>query len=97
MIKYAHIRPNMDPRSGGYTIAFERINDRVVNAAIARCNPKDNFNKKLGRQIAKGRLEKGQSEVLPTRATRFRNIVKAIVTHADKAIATEKLLYQHQK
>jgi hypothetical protein len=55
--KFAHIRPNgLNARDGGYTIAF--VHDEInggVGYAIARCNPKDNFNKKQGRRIAEHR------------------------------------------
>jgi hypothetical protein len=35
-------------------------NDGVLNIAVARCSKKDNFNKKIGRNIAEGRLAKKQ-------------------------------------
>lgn len=56
---FLHYRnmPNgvIDPR-GGVTVAIRRMNDRVLAVAKSRCGKKDVFNRKLGRQIAEGRL-----------------------------------------
>lgn len=101
VIKYAHIRPNLSPNSGGYTIAYLQPNDneRGVLYSIARCNPKDNFNKALGRKIAAGRLNSGIAniEYVPTRAKKYRNIVKVVVKAADASIFAEKILNKVSK
>lgn len=68
MLKYAHIR-NKDDRGnflngGSFTIAFEEIEEQhggfTVTYAISHCNPKDNFCKKIGRDIANGRYLRDQ-------------------------------------
>ena len=91
MIKFAHVRPNLNPRSGGYTIAFVQTGPRKVEVALARCNPKDNFNKALGRKIAVGRLSAGESFTINTRAQKYGNIVKAAIDAADEYIAWERV------
>ena len=40
-----------------FTVAFRR-NGNHVDFAFAYCSPRDNFNRKLGRMIAEGRLNK---------------------------------------
>ena len=42
--------------TGGATIAYREI-DGGVEYAVALCSEKDHYNKKIGRQIARGRLE----------------------------------------
>ena len=43
---------------GGATLAFE-VTEAGVFVAVARCNDKDNFNKRLGRLISSNRFNKG--------------------------------------
>ena len=33
--------------------------DGMLNIAVSRCSKKDNFNRKIGRSIAEGRLKRG--------------------------------------
>lgn len=62
MIKIAHIRlkkPDETINSnGGVTVAFEKIHESgIYKYAMAFCHPHDNFNKKLGRAKAIGRMK----------------------------------------
>jgi hypothetical protein len=68
-LRFIHFRvgagaPNFEPETrGGASIAYE-INrpgngqPLEVNYRVARCCPSDNFCRKIGRDIAKGRFEK---------------------------------------
>ena len=93
-IKFAHIRPEgADNRQGGYTVAF-RKNDTTgeVEYAVARCNAKDNFNKATGREIAKGRLENGNSDyfgTISTRAVKYASILEKLIPKINGWIALE--------
>ena len=46
----------MDSR-GGATIAILPAENNTVLVSIARCNPADVFNKKVGRAISEGRIQ----------------------------------------
>lgn len=81
-INYAHIRPSSDSRSGGLTIAYtnlEKGSTGEVTYAIARCSPKDNFSRRLGRRIAEGRLDKGMSDKVYSNSSKYADIVQAIL------------------
>ena len=64
-LKYIHIRPPVDQdewgnplhclNHGGFTVAYY-IHENNIEWNYAICNDKENFNKKLGREIAKGRF-----------------------------------------
>ena len=53
-IQYMHYR-GQDVR-GGATVAIMPIANNRVYLSVARCGPQDVFNKKVGRDIATGRL-----------------------------------------
>lgn len=57
MIKFFHVRNKEQIGKGGITYALE-LDDKytVLRMAKAVCNPKDNFNKRVGRVMAQGRL-----------------------------------------
>ena len=69
-LRYIHIRPPVDQdewgnplhcmNHGGFTIAYfatENDNNTItIEWNYAICHDKENFNKKLGREIAKGRF-----------------------------------------
>ena len=62
MIRYKHVR-NKDKdgvieAKGGYTEAFIKEGDTVLETARAECSKKDVFRKELGRMISSGRLIK---------------------------------------
>lgn len=42
---------------GGVTVAYETLGDTVLYAE-SRCNPHETFNRKLGRKVATGKLNK---------------------------------------
>lgn len=54
-MKYIHIRS--DEGRGSVTVAY-KIENNTVSYNIARCCPTDNFCRRIGRNIARGRLEK---------------------------------------
>lgn len=59
-MKFAHIRPpkvnGVTPSKGGITIAFNYEGNSCYSYACAYCHPNDNYNKRLGRAKAGGRL-----------------------------------------
>jgi len=46
---------------GGLTLAIQQENDKLV-VALAQCGKKDHFNRKIGRNIASGRLTAGSEK-----------------------------------
>ena len=72
---YGHLRVVEDTPEGerlygkgGLTVAF-KLTPGGVAYATARCNLMDNFDKKRGRTIASGRLEKGKFTLCPVDTT----------------------------
>lgn len=73
-MKYAHVRFLKEDKSGlfkdqyetkgGITFAYEFLPDGKVKAAMARCSTKDNYCKRVGRAISRGRMETGHFVVL---------------------------------
>ena len=65
-IKFIHRRPMVSMSGwapsiasrGGFTVAYRELEDGV-EYSVATCSTRDNYNKKLGRTIAQGRLECG--------------------------------------
>ena len=56
-IEYMHFRPIFGRGIGGATVAIMPQEDRkTALISVSRCGPMDNFNKKIGRDIAAGRL-----------------------------------------
>lgn len=49
---------------GGHTVAFRTIGGNIVEYAVARCHENENFNKRLGRTIASGRLGRGRGTTI---------------------------------
>lgn len=88
--KYIHLRGHYlsegevpDP-CGGATIAFRQIEEiedvKQIEYYIAKCYYKDHFNKKLGRLISGGRLNKGQGKILNNKDVKDnKSIVKALI------------------
>ena len=77
-VRYHHTRfLNKDGKipmtNGGITFAYIEINEELSIAAKAVCSLQDNFNKKIGRMMAMGRLKnkieygKGQIMEKPTK------------------------------
>ena len=64
-MRYIHWRFGQPPKPrGGLTVAYSvdkvayNLNGHVAVYAVARCSPKDNYNKRVGRAIATGRYDK---------------------------------------
>ena len=60
-VNFIHRRPVVDGKiqnSGGYTIAYREV-ENGVEYAIARCSPRDNFSREVGRVKSSGRLNSG--------------------------------------
>lgn len=49
---------------GGATVAYQEVKPGLIEYSVARCSTRDNFNKKLGRDIATGRLAVGKVETV---------------------------------
>jgi hypothetical protein len=65
-IQFIHRRKfnlfDLQPSSrGGLTVAYQEVKPGLIEYSIARCSTRDNFNKKMGRDIATGRLAVGKS------------------------------------
>jgi len=61
-MKFIHFRLGSPPKErGGVTIAYN-VDGHVAIYAVARCSPKDNYNKRVGRAIATGRYDKAISK-----------------------------------
>lgn len=52
---------NGDKLRKDYTICYEFIDADTVKLAIAVCNPKEHFNKKIGRNVSAEKLDTGQN------------------------------------
>lgn len=91
--KFAHVRPLVEngkhypggekvkvkPTKGGLTIAFQRNGDLEVTYNIAKCNDKDNFCRRIGRQVAAGRL-KNKGYIVDVQSTdKYAEIIKLIL------------------
>lgn len=83
-IQYIHRRPftatgPYAPASrGGFTVAYQEIKPGLIEYSIATCSTCDNFNKKLGRAIATGRLANNKtSEITGVTMKEFRDIMYA--------------------
>ena len=77
-IQFIHRRPICTTQGdfasrGGMTVAY-RPGDGFVEYSIAHCSSKDNFNKKLGRGIATGRLLVGSGrQIIEMNEEQFRD------------------------
>jgi hypothetical protein len=69
-VKYAHVRYiktgasgifNSDYETkGGITFCYEFLPDGKVRASRAQCSTKENYCRRIGRDIARGRMETGK-------------------------------------
>ena len=72
-VKFIHLRySNTDGEyasHGGATVAFRTsvVDNSKLEVALARCNPKDHFCKKIGRAIAVGALNYNDLWLLDTK------------------------------
>jgi len=58
-IRERSLRGDLAPR-GGCTIAFAQIDPSTLALAAAFCSDRDQFSKRIGREIARGRLSAGR-------------------------------------
>lgn len=68
-VSYVHIQNGLMGYS--YTFAYRKIlegNGKFVDVAVAVCSPKDQFSRKVGRDIARARLHRGVFMSLPLAA-----------------------------
>lgn len=80
--KFVHIRP-VDPRArGACSVGYVRTSDTTVTAAVARCNPKDNFSKKIAHSIIAGRFN--NEEYYHIEITPNNPVVPQLIFWADK-------------
>lgn len=68
------------------TVAVGIDESNQTRIAVAVCSHKDNFSRRTGAAIARGRLEKGQSDVL----TDDYNSVTAVVDALTKSVKSNK-------
>lgn len=52
-VRFLHLRSELG--RGAVTIAY-RVQDKEVHYVIAKCNPQDNFCRRIGREICLGRM-----------------------------------------
>ena len=80
-IQFIHRRPSTSPTGftgpasrGGFTVAYREVDGGTVEYCVAQCSTRDNFNKKLGREIAAGRLTNSNLQfVMQADLKEFRN------------------------
>lgn len=95
-IHYLHLRYQDKDGSvsnhGGITIAWrEHENGKALEVAMARCNLKDNFNKKIGRSIARGNLNWDRLWITPKPVATAPNSDRKLCHEAAIAIVQAKL------
>ena len=79
-IQYLHRRAYsaLGPASrGGYTVAYCESSGGMIEYSIANCSPRDNFNKKIGRDIATGRFQASKRSSVQATVTGFRDMIYA--------------------
>ncbi len=60
---------------GGMTVAYQEVKPGLIEYSIARCSTRDNFNKKLGRDIATGRMACKPSTAVNLSMKEFRDMM----------------------
>jgi hypothetical protein len=67
MCKFLHIRNTEAGQvtgKGGLTVAYSQAEGNLYYA-VARCSSRENFCRKIGRAVSRGRLAEGKGTVLP--------------------------------
>lgn len=82
-IRFIHLRQfNADrgeyQHNAGTTIAYE-VTDNEIRYSVARCNPREHFCKRVGRQVASGRLLANKCTVIPATAEQIAKPIDAIL------------------
>lgn len=95
LTSFAHVRKSANKSlSGGFTVAFRLGEDRdkavrAVTYAYARCNKKDQFVKKTGRELALQRLAETNGTVCTTTAKRYNGILRAVIRAVERDIEAD--------
>ena len=86
-IKYRYYGDRSKSRHNGIITAayiYDKKNNKI-RIGLAFCSPKDKFNKRIGREIAKGRLERNKHitvyNVKNKPSKEVDSVVKSIVTY----------------
>lgn len=89
MIKFIHLRyinpfnDNVETK-GGFTVAYvEHAND-TVTYAIAKCSKKDNYCKRIGRDVATGRMKAGQCMTTSLNKEKPYEVIKLILQNMER-------------
>jgi hypothetical protein len=56
-VGYVHMNRMPESKGGVVTVAYRRTSENIVRYALAFCSPLDQFCRKRGRDISRGRLE----------------------------------------
>lgn len=59
-VRFIHRRRVVDNQvknNGGFTVAYRELDNGWIEYAFAKCSPRDNFSRELGRVKAQGRLD----------------------------------------
>lgn len=62
--KFKHLFDFEPASRGGSTIAYQEVKPGLIKYSTARCSSLDNFSKKIGRDVATGRLTSGKVETI---------------------------------
>jgi hypothetical protein len=93
-VKYIHLREHSIKGEvlpfGGCTVAFVQSSkykaedpaSQVYLVARAQCSARDNFCKKIGRSIARGRLESGMFDTLISRHSKLKDVAEDVAEWA---------------
>ena len=70
MLKYHHVRSEcLDPffgkKSRQFCICYKQDQTRFIQFSVSVCSNKDQYNKKKAREIAKQRMDRFESWILP--------------------------------
>lgn len=99
-VKFIHYRSKKHPEKGGATVAYEDHldtsgDDGSVKHAMSTCSNSDNFNKRIGRSVAEGRLKKNKSSSIRIRYVgsdyRDQLVFKAVSSIFDEKMAKKGL------
>lgn len=79
---------------GGITIAYQQVGNNRYHVSYARCNGRDHYCKRIGRNISSGRLMSGDCyEVkIPEKGDRYTEIVQFV----NKKVYQEALPHRHE-
>jgi hypothetical protein len=83
-MKFMHFRYHWDKEleaKGGVTVAYE-VKDNVISMSMAKCHERDNFCRKIGRDIAMGRYMNKDQIVFTAQGEHIRkNVAEYVYKH----------------